>query len=609
MASQRRIFITGATGSIGRRLVADRLDRGDELVLLSRRPDEARRRFAAVANPRVHVLEGDPTVPGRWQAALARCDAVVHLAGTPLAAARWNPEIRNSIRRSRIDGTFQVAFAVRTAARPPEVLISASGTDLLACDLGRPLEEPGEAGQGFLAEVATHWEREAMRASAASRVIALRMPPVLDGDGGLLAAVLPWWRRGIDPLPWRRGDAVPWIHWRDLLEAIDHAIESPSLAGAVHAVAPEPTTGAELRRAAGELLGRRIHPLPRWIGRLAGGEMIAEIRGSRAVVPAALARSGFEWIVSDLHRALAIELGRSPLPSRRGDAVPRLPRRPTSASIVDHPATVTAPSSALPAVRAVVVLTPAAIGDAQARASAAIARWRAMGIDTVLAANDGHESIESLERGLDFTGPAVLDLGASLRHGAERRLLRANALPAEVVREVEARLSGISSLVVTRRAAEPAQPGLATPPTVRLEVRGNAAAIESALTRLAEGLWRDGRIAVFRLAAERVAITAGGIDKAAGLQRVLRSLALPPTRALVFASGDEDLGMLALCRGFATGAATARMKAAASEGPLAGSWAAIEAAVDAVWSDGSGGEATRAVGVHSTVPGSEGPPA
>ncbi|MFZ9692731.1 MAG: NAD(P)H-binding protein, partial [Phycisphaerales bacterium] len=98
----RRIFITGATGGLGRRLVVDRLARGDSMVVLSRRPDEARRLFAAVANPRIEVVEGDPGVPGRWQRLVGACDAVVHLAGEPIAARRWNAEVREAIRRSRV---------------------------------------------------------------------------------------------------------------------------------------------------------------------------------------------------------------------------------------------------------------------------------------------------------------------------------------------------------------------------------------------------------------------------------------------------------------------------------------------------------------------------
>ncbi len=80
-----RVFVTGGTGLIGRRLVDRLIGRGDDVVVLSRSAERARREL----HPDAEVVEGDPAHPGTWQREVERCDAVVNLAGENLFARRW----------------------------------------------------------------------------------------------------------------------------------------------------------------------------------------------------------------------------------------------------------------------------------------------------------------------------------------------------------------------------------------------------------------------------------------------------------------------------------------------------------------------------------------
>src|SRR5262249_38661260 len=79
-----RVFVTGGTGLIGTRLVRRLRERGDAVVLLTRRPAAVRDRFAGCT-----LVEGDPVVAGPWTDAVADCDAVVNLAGENLFGKRW----------------------------------------------------------------------------------------------------------------------------------------------------------------------------------------------------------------------------------------------------------------------------------------------------------------------------------------------------------------------------------------------------------------------------------------------------------------------------------------------------------------------------------------
>src|SRR5438552_1162431 len=107
-----RVFVTGGTGLVGGRLVPRLLQRGDEVVLLTRRPDAARARFPACA-----VVGGDPMQAGAWADAVADCDAVVHLAGENVFARRWNESVKKMLVDSRVQGTHNVAAALRKQPR------------------------------------------------------------------------------------------------------------------------------------------------------------------------------------------------------------------------------------------------------------------------------------------------------------------------------------------------------------------------------------------------------------------------------------------------------------------------------------------------------------
>ena len=120
-----RVFVTGGTGLIGTRLIKRLRERGDEVALLTRRPDAIRDQFAGCA-----VIEGDPMTAGAWTDAVADCDAVVNLAGENIFAKRWNEDFKRLLMDSRLKTTENVVAALarkpRTSAGAAKVLVRGS---------------------------------------------------------------------------------------------------------------------------------------------------------------------------------------------------------------------------------------------------------------------------------------------------------------------------------------------------------------------------------------------------------------------------------------------------------------------------------------------------
>ncbi|WCB94784.1 Epimerase family protein [Baekduia alba] len=295
------ITLTGATGLIGTKLVRALRDRGDGVTVLSRSPEKA---GAALG---VEAVAWDPLAGPAPAAALQHRDAVVHLAGEPVAQ-RWNDDVKRRIQESRCTGTRNLVQGLRDAGDVrPRTLVSSSAAGYYGKHGDEPVPESTPAGDDFLAGVCVAWEQEADAATEVGvRVVKIRTGVVLDKSGGALKTMLPAFKLGVGG-PVAGGDQyLPWIHGDDLVELYLHALDDASWSGAYNGSAPEPVTNKAFSKALGRALHRpALAPVPGLAIKLLYGDM-AEIvtEGQRAVPERALA-GGFTYKYDDLDAALA----------------------------------------------------------------------------------------------------------------------------------------------------------------------------------------------------------------------------------------------------------------------------------------------------------------
>jgi uncharacterized protein (TIGR01777 family) len=324
-----RVAVTGATGLIGRRLVAALRARGDEVTVLTRDPDRARRTLEAAAGspadgggPEATASAGPPARRGGLEAfawrpldepapadALAGRDGVVHLAGENVAQ-RWTPSARRAIRETRTAGTANLVAGLRAAAPGPRVLVCASGVDYYGAHRDEPLDESAPPGDDFLARVCVDWEAAASAAAKLGvRVVVLRTGVVLDRAGGALAKMLPPFRLGLGGPVAGGSQYVPWIHLDDLVGMYLAALDDERWTGPVNATA-EPVTNRELSHALGRALGRpAVLPVPGVALRALYGGMAEIVTQGRRARPARARELGFEYRHPELDEALRSALG------------------------------------------------------------------------------------------------------------------------------------------------------------------------------------------------------------------------------------------------------------------------------------------------------------
>jgi uncharacterized protein len=300
-----RVTVTGATGLLGRSLVAALRDRDAQITVLTRDPTRARTRLGDV-----QAVAWEPLSEPAPADALAGRDAVLHLAGEPVAQ-RWSEKVKRAIRDSRVIGTRNLVAGLAHAGEAdgggrPRTLVSSSATGYYGAHGEEPLDEDAPAGHDFLAQVCADWEAAATSAGELGvRVVQVRTGVVLDRSGGALAKMLPPFRLGVGgPVAGGR-QYMSWIHAQDVLGMMLRALEDERWSGPINATAPDPVPNRVFSKALGKVLGRpSLLPVPGIALRALYGEMAEIVTSGARVMPAKPLVLGYEFAHPQLEQAL-----------------------------------------------------------------------------------------------------------------------------------------------------------------------------------------------------------------------------------------------------------------------------------------------------------------
>ena len=287
-----RVFVTGGTGLIGTRLVRQLLKRGDQPVVLSRRPETAAKLFG----PACTVVSGDPTQAGAWADAVADCDAVINLAGENVFGRRWNAEVKALLRDSRVRATQNVAEALsRQAPGRPRTLVNASAIGYYGPHGDEELTEDSPPGDDFLARLCIDWEKEARAVEAAGvRCVTVLVGVVLDKEGGALAKLLPPFKLGGGGPVGGGKQWMSWIHHEDMTGLFLLALDNAEARGPLNGTAPGPVTNRDFSKALGRALHRpAFMPMPGFALRVLVGAAAEVVLTGQRVLPQLAQRLGY----------------------------------------------------------------------------------------------------------------------------------------------------------------------------------------------------------------------------------------------------------------------------------------------------------------------------
>lgn len=562
-----RIFLTGATGAIGRRLVLDRLERGDRLVVLSRNGPRAVRLFAAEVNPNVEVVEGDVTRTGPWQAKVDGCEAVINLAGAGVADRRWNATYKREMVDSRVRGTAEIVRAIGQAAKKPRVLLNASASGYYGSRDEETLTEDAPPGGDFLARLCVDWEAAARGAETLGvRVTLLRIGMVLDEKGQLPAKMLTPFRWFVGGVLGNGRQYWPWVHYRDVLGLIDLALRDQRATGAINAAAPNPETNREFTHTLAALLNRPAWlRVPHWVLRLALGEFAGALVASQRIEPARAAALGYVFLYPELEPALTAVL----------------PMKTAAPEPTASPVAVSAPATR----------TPAPTGSNGPKPEKKI-RLLAFDVDGTLLKSDGRvaqgaidalraaqragcvvlpasarppRTTRSLVQAIGLVGPTINYNGAVIWNPQEESALFHQPLDPNLAWEVitAARASVPESIVSVEildrwytDRIDPSRPVAIEPdyigpfesilrqPITKIDIHAKPDALAHIMSVIRAEFWSTKRVAVFFSEAGLVQVVHPLVDKGIALQRVAKRMGLVREEVMAIGDGPNDTGMI-----------------------------------------------------------------
>jgi uncharacterized protein (TIGR01777 family) len=311
-----RVFMTGATGVVGPRLIRRLIKRGDQVVVLSRKADAWEK-----VGQDVSVIVGDPNEPGDWQSKLAECDAVVNLAGAGIFERRWDDDYKKLLRESRLRSTSNVVAAMATPDCQAKTLVSASAIGYYGPRGDEVITEDSPPGDDFMARICIEWEQAAFAAETHGvRVSAIRIGIVHDNLGAALPKILLPFKLGLggpigmalNPKDWGK-HYWSWIHYADLCGIMLTALDNAEAKGPINGTAPNPVTNKEFAKALGKVLGRpAFAPTPALALRLMLGEVAEVITTGQRVVPARAMKLGYVFEFPEIESALYDLLKKAP---------------------------------------------------------------------------------------------------------------------------------------------------------------------------------------------------------------------------------------------------------------------------------------------------------
>ncbi|WP_339056465.1 TIGR01777 family oxidoreductase [Candidatus Regiella endosymbiont of Tuberolachnus salignus] len=291
------ILITGATGLIGRAVTQKLLSLSHQITVLSRSPRKA-----------FDLLGQKVTC---WstlsdQQHLNNVDAVINLAGEPIADKRWTAQQKERLCQSRWQITEQLATLINASSHPPSVFISGSAVGFYGDKKQEMVTEEISPQDEFTHQLCARWEQLALTAASdQTRVCLLRTGVVLAAKGGALAKMLPLFRLGLGGSMGEGYQYFPWIHIDDMVNAIDYLLTHDALQGAYNMVSPSPLRNEQFSAILASVLRRPAFlRAPASLIRLLMGESAVLVLGGQRAVPKRLQDAGFCFRYGDLEDAL-----------------------------------------------------------------------------------------------------------------------------------------------------------------------------------------------------------------------------------------------------------------------------------------------------------------
>ena len=293
-----RIFITGASGLIGSRLIDYLTEKNHEVFALGRK---------APSNiSESKFIHTDYQDFSEMQAYLNDKYAIINLAGENVGAKKWTKKQKEKIYNSRVELGKNLSKFLLKQENPPVVFLQGSAIGFYENEKDVLCDEYSIGTTKFLSKVVQDTELSVIGLKEKSRIVFIRSGVVLSKNGGALPKMTLPFRLFVGGKTGSGKQNMSWIHIEDEIRAIEFLVTNKVAKGIYNLVSPFPVTNEIFSKTLGKTLNRpSFFSVPSKIIKLLFGEMGEEVllKGQK-VIPKRLQDLGFEYKHPHLEDAL-----------------------------------------------------------------------------------------------------------------------------------------------------------------------------------------------------------------------------------------------------------------------------------------------------------------
>lgn len=297
---KKRVLITGGTGFVGKYFSKMLLNKGYDVMILTRTPK--------MNTDNISYFKWDVSSGSIDENAVLAADYIVHLAGVSIGDHRWTPEYKKQILESRVQSTFLLASVLKKHDKKVNAFISASGVGFYGALNGEGIcTEETPAANDFLSKVCQDWEKAADTIKILGiRTVKIRTGIVLGNNEGFLKQIASLFKKGLGSILGTGNQYMPWIHVHDLCSIYVEAIENDQMEGAYNAAIEDSTTNAIFSKTLAHIYGYSIWlpKVPSFVLKMILGEMSVLALTGRRISNDKLLNLGFRFQFKNLDFAL-----------------------------------------------------------------------------------------------------------------------------------------------------------------------------------------------------------------------------------------------------------------------------------------------------------------
>ena len=220
--TMEKVLITGASGSLAKRVKRNLIASGYEVVCLTTNPKKVDNVSIFYWNVSEGIIDDK---------ALISCSHIVHLSGYSIVKP-WTSKNRRLMYESRIDTANLIFERCIALAIHPKTFICASAMGYYGLDANGLKTENDLAAKDWISSMCEDWEKAANQfKSLGSRVVQMRISLLLTKDAGFLQPTVLSMRLGVGVVFGKGNQPIEWIHIDDAAKFVSFAIQNATIKG------------------------------------------------------------------------------------------------------------------------------------------------------------------------------------------------------------------------------------------------------------------------------------------------------------------------------------------------------------------------------------------